>query len=141
MAADNKAVIRRWIEEGWNNGNLDVADDLYTSDFFAASMEEGIPDLRGPDAVKEMVRRLRSAFPDVYFRIDLLVGEGDTVVGAFTIEGTHLGELHGIARSGRRVRFAAIDIWRLEDGRIAERRAAVADVFSMLRQLGVKLTA
>ena len=137
---DNKAAIRRWIEEGWNAGNLDVVSELYTPDFSAASMEEGIPDLQGPDSVKAMVRRLRTAFPDVHFRIDHLVAEGDTVVGAFTIAGTHLGELHGIPATKKRVQFAAIDIWRFRDGRIAERQAAVADVFSMLRQIGVGLS-
>jgi steroid delta-isomerase-like uncharacterized protein len=136
-SANNKAVVRRWIEEGWNAGNLSVADELYTPDFFAESMEEGIPDLHGPEGAKGMIRRLRSAFPDLHFRIDHLVSEGDLVVGAFTIEGTHLGDLRGIPPTGKRVRFRAIDIWRLEGGRIAERRAAVADVFSMLRQLGV----
>lgn len=138
---DNKAVIRRWIEEGWNAGNLDIADELYTPEFYAASMEEGVPDLHGPGAVKAMVRRLRAAFPDVHFRIDHLVAEGDMVVGAFMIKGTHLGELHGIPPTGKRVAFAAVDIWRLDRGRIAERQAAVADIFSMLRQIGVGLAA
>ena len=84
-SASNKAIITRWIEEGWNAGNLDVADELYTPGFFAASMEEGVPDLHGPEAAKAMVQRLRSAFPDVHFRIDHLLSEGDIVVGAFTI--------------------------------------------------------
>ena len=75
--ADNKAVVQRWIEEGWNAGNVDVADELYAPDFHAVSMEEGIPDLQGPEAVKAMVLRIRSAFPDIHFRIDHLVAEGD----------------------------------------------------------------
>ena len=139
-SASNRAIITRWIEEGWNAGNLDIADELYAPDFFAPSMEDGVPDLHGPEGAKAMVQRLRSAFPDVHFRIDHLVSEGDIVVGAFTIEGTHLGNLHGVPPTGKHVRFEAIDIWRLKDGRIAERKAAVADVFSMLRQLGMGLT-
>jgi len=137
VASDNKAVIRRWIEEAWNSGNLDIADELYTKDFTAKSMEQGIPDLRGPDDIKASVRRFRSAFPDVHFAIDHLLAEGDKVVGAFTIEGTHLGELQGIPPTGKRVRLTAIDIWRFEGSKIAERCTAVADVFSMLQQLGV----
>ena len=49
-----------------------------------------------------------------------------------------MGELQGIPPTGKQVRFSAIDIWRLEGGRIAERQAAVADFFSMLQQLGVE---
>jgi steroid delta-isomerase-like uncharacterized protein len=133
---ENKAIIRRWIEEGWNRGNLDVADELYAADFFAESMEEGIEDLRGIEDVKEMVRRIRTAFPDIRFSIDYLIAEGDKVVGAFTLEGTQQGDLSSISPKGKRVSFKAIDIWRLQDGKIAERCTAVADHFSLLRQLG-----
>ena len=135
--AENKRVIQRWIEEGWNAGNLDVAEELYAEGFFAPSMEAGVPDLHGPGGAKAMVQSLRSAIPDVHFRIDHLIADGDMVVGAFTIEGTHLGELHGIPPTGRRVKFCAIDVWRFEDGKITERPAAVADIFSMLQQLGI----
>ena len=137
VAADNKAVIRRWIEEAWNSGNLEIADELYSRDFRAKSMEQGLPDLQGPGDIKASVRRFRSAFPDVHFEIDHLLAEGDKVVGAFTIEGTHLGELQGIPPTGKRVTLTAIDIWRFEDGKITERCTAVADVLSMLQQLGV----
>lgn len=135
----NKAVIRRWIEEGWNAGNLAVVDELYTSDFFARSMEEGVPDLEGRDAVREMVTRLCSAFPDLHFRIDQLVAEGDMVVGAFTLTGTHRGPLQGIPPTGRRVTFSAVDIWQFKEGRIVKREVGIADVYSMLRQLGLDL--
>ena len=137
VTADNKAIIRRWIEEAWNSGNLEIADELYTQDYTAKSMEQGIPDLRGPGDIKAVVRRFRSAFPDVHFEIDHLLAEGDKVVGAFTIEGTHLGEWQGIAPTGKRVKLTAIDIWRLEGGKIAERCTAVADFLAMLQQLGV----
>ena len=135
--AENKRIIRRWIEEGWNAGNIDVADELYSERFFAPSMEEGLPDLHGPESAKAMVQSLRSSFPDVHFRIDDLVAEGDKVVGVFTITGAHLGELRGIPPTGQLVEFRAIDVWRFENGRIVERPAAVADIFSMLQQLGI----
>jgi steroid delta-isomerase-like uncharacterized protein len=133
---ENKAIIHRWIEEGWNRGNLDVADELYAADFSAESMEDGIEDLRGIEDVKGMVRRIRTAFPDVHFSIDYLIAEGDKVVGAFTLEGTQQGDLGDLSPTGKRVRFKAIDVWRLQDGKIAERCTAVADHFSLLHQLG-----
>lgn len=135
----NKAIIQRWIEEGWNDGNLAVVDELYAADFFAPTMEDGVPDLKGRDAVKAMVTRLRSAFPDLHFRIDHLVAEGDLVVGAFTMTGTHLGPLQDISPTGRKVAFSAVDIWRCKDGKIAKREVGVAEIYSMLRQLGLEL--
>ncbi len=133
---ENKAIIRRWIEEGWNRGNLDVADELYAADFFAESMEDGVEDLQGIKDVKEMVRRIRTAFPDIHFSIDYLIAEADMVVGAFTLQGTHQGDLYDLAPTGRRVQFKAIDVWRIQDGKISERCTAVADHFSLLKQLG-----
>jgi steroid delta-isomerase-like uncharacterized protein len=133
---ENRAIIRRWIEEGWNGGNLEVADELYAVDFSAESMEDGIEDLRGIEDVKEMVRRIRTVFPDIHFSIDYLIAEGDKVVGAFTLEGTQQGDLGDFSPTGKRVRFKAIDVWRIKDGKIAERCTAVADHFSLLQQLG-----
>ena len=134
---ENKEIVRRWIEEGWNRGNLGVADELYAADFTARSMEEPGRTLSGPGDIKQLVKTVRSGFPDVHFTIDHLIAADDKVVGAFTIRGTHMGELWGIPPTGRRVEFTAIDIWRLEGGRIAERCAAVADHLLAMRQLGV----
>ena len=92
----NKASIRRWIEEGWNGGNLDIADELYAPDFTADAMVEGSEDLDGIVDLKAYVQEIRAAFPDIHFTIEHLVAEGDMVVGAFSIEGTHRGELWGI---------------------------------------------
>ena len=133
---ENKEIVLRWIEEGWNRGNLDIADELYAADFFAESMEDGVEDLQGIEDVKEMVRRIRGAFPDLHFSIDYLVAEGDMVVGAFTLQGTHQGDLYDLAPTGRRVRFKAIDVWQIKDGKIIQRCTAVADHFSLLQQLG-----
>ncbi len=134
----NKAVVRRWIEEGWNRGNVDVADDLYAPEYRArGSVADPGEDLRGIDAVKGFVRRSRAAFPDMHFTIDHLIAEDDLVVGVFTVRGTHLGELNGIAPTGRRVTFTAVDVWRLRDGRIIERCLATIDRLDLMRQLGV----
>jgi predicted ester cyclase len=54
-----------------------------------------------------MVRRIRTAFPDIHFTIDYIIAEGDMVVGAFTLQGTHQGDLHDLAPTGRRVQFKA----------------------------------
>jgi predicted ester cyclase len=100
-------------------------------------MEDPGRTLSGPGDIKQLARAVRSAFPDIHFTIDHLIAADDKVVGAFTIRGTHEAELWGIPATGRRVEFTAIDIWRVEGGRIAERCAAVADHLLALQQLGV----
>lgn len=133
----NKAVIKRWIEEGWNQGKVELADELYTEDFSAWDVDEPDRRLQGKADIKDYVKRTRSAFPDIHFTIDHLLAEGDKVVGAFTIRGTHRGEFAGVAPTGKKVVFKAVDIWRLQDGKIAERYIASIDRLDLMQQLGV----
>lgn len=135
-SATNKAVIRRWIEEAWNQGRVELADELYAADFTARDADDPGRILRGPEDIKHYVRSLRAAFPDIHFTIDHLFAEGDKVVGAFTIRGTHLGMLGDIPPTGRAVEFQAVDIWRLRDGRIVERCIASIDRLGLYEQLG-----
>ena len=136
-AEENKAIIRRWIEEAWNKGNADIADEIYAADFKAKDSDDPTGILRGPEGIKQYVIRTRAAFPDIHFTIDHLIAEGDNIVGAFTIRGTHKGDLFGIPPTGRPVIFSAVDIWRFEKGKIAERHIAVMDRLSILQQLGI----
>lgn len=133
---ENKAIIRRWIEEGWNQGKAELADELYAADFSALDIDEPKKNLRGPEDIKTYLRQMRTAFPDIHFTIDHLFGEDDRVVGAFTIRGTHRGDFAGIAPTGRKVMFQAVDIWRLKDGKIAERCIARIDRLDLMEQLG-----
>ncbi len=138
MSAErHKAIIRRWIEEAWNQGRLELAAEFYAADYRAVDTDDPDRLLRGPADIKDYVMRLRSAFPDIHFTIDHLVAEGDKVVGAFTIRGTHQGWYGAIAPTGRPVVFKAVDIWRFADGKIVERCIASIDQFGLLQQLGV----
>jgi steroid delta-isomerase-like uncharacterized protein len=133
----NKAAVRRWIEEGWNRGRTEVADELFGDDFAAAAMDTASGELHGLDDLKRYVRTVRLALPDIRFTVEHLVAEGDKVVGAFSVRGTHTGALWGIPASGCKVSFLAIDVWRFRDGKIVERCAAVADFLGALQQMGV----
>jgi steroid delta-isomerase-like uncharacterized protein len=133
----NKEVVKRWIDEGWNRGRVDVADELFAHEFSAAAMDAVSGDLGCVDDLKAYVLTIRSAFPDVRFTVEHLVAEGDKVVGAFGVEGTHTGALWGIPATGRAVSFKAIDVWRFRDGKIVERCIAAADFLRALQQLGV----
>lgn len=77
----------------------------------------------------------RSAFPDLRFSVQDMVAEGEKVATRVGISATHEGELLGIPLSGRRLSFTAMELYRLEGGKIAEQWVNV-DTLGMMQQLG-----
>lgn len=135
-AETNKAIIRCWIEEGWNQGKAELAHELYADEFIARDTDNPDHLWRGPAGIKQYLLQLRSTFPDIHFTIDYLFSEGELVVGAFTIRGTQQGYYGELPPSGRRVEFKAVDIWRIVNGKIVERCIASIDRLGLLQQLG-----
>jgi steroid delta-isomerase-like uncharacterized protein len=116
---ERKAFVRRKIEELWNKGDLDAADEYFTSDFVShdpASPEE----IRGPERVKQNVTAVRSAFPDFHVEIVDQVAEGDKVVTRYVTTGTPEGELADIPPTGKRLEVAGMGIDYFSGGKIAE---------------------
>jgi predicted ester cyclase len=133
MAAEqNKAIMRRMIEEIWNKGNLLVADELFHPDHVSPSA----PDLpKGPESVKMLAQMFRSAMPDYHMTIDLIFADDRKVVARFTQTGTHNGApLMGIQPSGRRAEWTEIGILEIENGKIIRSWYEV-DMLSMMQQL------
>lgn len=133
MSEQNKAQVRRVIEEIYNRGDLDVVDDVAASDLVIHTASE---DIRGHDGVKRYVAALRTAFPDLHLTIEDQIAEGDMVATRWTARGTHTGEFQGIAATGREVRVAGSDIDRIIDGKTVECWAHV-DELGLMQQLGV----
>jgi predicted ester cyclase len=101
FAEENEAVVRRYIEECWNDHDLTNIDELVSPDYLnhAASAEYQRA------GVKYSLNWLFSVFPDHRFDMEDAVANGDTVAVRGTCSGTHEGELWGIPPTGRR--FAA----------------------------------
>jgi len=116
---DSKALIRRFYDEVWARGNLDVADEVFAEEYVRHDFRGGDPE-PGPDGQKQIARTFRAAFPDLRWDVDFLVGEGDMVVGRWTASGTHDGPWAGVAPSGRPMRFSGINVFRFADGRVVE---------------------
>jgi steroid delta-isomerase-like uncharacterized protein len=116
---DNKALVRRFYEEVWNRGNSDVAFEVFAEDYVRHDFRS-TETLPGPAGQKKVAEDFRTAFPDLQVTVDLIIGEQDFVVGRWTATGTHLGSWGGVEPSGRRVSFAAANIFRFEDGKVAE---------------------
>ena len=132
---ENKAIIRRWLEEGWTKGNLAVADELIDSKFIVhGAGGQAVPS--GTEGVKQLVMAWRTGFPNGQMTIDDLMAEGDKVVVRMTWRGTQEGDFYGIAPTGKQVAVTSIGIDRVANGKIVEGWGEV-DMLGMYQQLGV----
>ncbi|MGW0991814.1 ester cyclase [Streptomyces sp. NPDC002520] len=135
----NKATIRRVFAEFVNQGDFSLVDELYRPDVVDHEGLPGAPE--GAEGVKYTIAGLREAFPDFHVTIEDISAHDDMVVIHNTWRGTHLGDLLGIAPTGRKFLSVGIVIWRFdEEGRIAERWAhGVAS--NMFAALGMRMLA
>ena len=130
---ENKARVRYFLEEAHNKGNLAVVEQLFDANLVVNGHRAGC------DAVRQVVTRLRSAFPDLHVTVEDQVAEGDKVSTRRTWRGTHLGELETaigrIPPSGKRVAWTGINLVRFADGKIVEDWINRDDL-GLLQQLG-----
>jgi steroid delta-isomerase-like uncharacterized protein len=131
-AEDNKATARRWYEEVFNAGNLDLIHELFAPNFVDHDPVNPLPGLQG---VREVVGMYRGAFPDLHITVEDWVAEGDKVVTRFRAQGTHKGPLMGIPPTQKQVTVTGIDLLGFEHGKIAEHWGNRDDL-GMLQQLG-----
>src|SRR6476660_4788092 len=97
----NAATFRRWFDEGCSQGNVDLADELYSPDYITHALgPQFAPTL---DGLKLFIRALREGLPDLTCPVEEVVAEGDRVAGRFSLRGTHTGMLLGISATGRQV--------------------------------------
>lgn len=133
---ENKAILRRALDEIWNKGNLAAADDVASPNFIVHTNMPGIPGHPDIEQMKQSVAIYRTAFPDLNTTFDAMVAEGDMIAVRFTAHGTHRGSLLGIAPTGKEATVANITIYRMAEGRIVE-QWGMTDSLGLLRQLGI----
>ena len=132
---DNIAIVRRFVDEVVNKGDLDLIDELWAEDLDWRGGSLG--EVRGIAAYRDMLAAAAgTAFTGMRLNIEQIIAEGDTVVLLFTNGGTHEGEFLGIPGTGRTARWSGVGVYRVSDGRIAE-ATFVEDILAMLIQLGV----
>lgn len=132
----NKAVVRRFFEEVFEQGNLAVVDEIVAPNSVngGPGTPPGLPP--GPEGSKMLVTGYRNAFPDIHFTIDEQIAEGDKVVTRWTGHGTHKGELAGIPATGKSATVTGMGVDRIVNGKIVE-SWGIFDQFGMMQQLGV----
>ena len=139
LIEENKAVVRRYAEQVWNAGDLTAVEEFIAPAYIRH--DPGLPmEVRGPDGVRAVISAYRTAFPDLHLILDDTLADGDKVVLRLTVRGTHQGDLMGIPPSGHAVAITAIEIFRLDGGKIVEQWVAV-DNLGLLRQIGALATA
>jgi steroid delta-isomerase-like uncharacterized protein len=131
---ENKNLIRRAIEEIWNGRNYDNVEEFISRDFVVHAATPG-EEIHGPEGARQFHIQLRKAFPDIHFTVEDQIAEGDRVVTQWTAKGTHKGEFKGMPPTGKQFKVTAIDIDRIEKGKVVECWTKM-DELGLLRQLG-----
>jgi steroid delta-isomerase-like uncharacterized protein len=129
---ENKALVRRWIDEVWDKGNLAAVDEVFATGYIVNGQAVGT------EGVKQAVTWLRSTFPGARVTIEDMIAEGDKVVACWALRGAQHGVFMDIPPTGKQVTLTGISIYRIADRKIVENRESV-DVLGLLRQLGVQI--
>lgn len=135
--AGNAEQSRQMLEESFTTGNFDRVDQLVAPDCVAhdPSIPPRLRTLRGPELQKAIVQMYRGAFPDVRMTVDEVIDGGDTVALRWHAEGTHQGELEGLAPTGARATVTGLSVDHWRDGKIVEAWTEW-DNLGLARQLG-----
>jgi steroid delta-isomerase-like uncharacterized protein len=131
---ENKAVVRRLVEEAFGKGNVGVVDQLVADDFVERTPMPGVA--ADKTGVKQTAQIFRSAFPDMTVTIEDAIAEGDRVAIRLVSRGTHKGDLMGIAPTGKAIQINEQHWVRVRDGQIVE-HWGVEDNLGMMQQLGL----
>jgi predicted ester cyclase len=107
----NKALVRRWIEQGFNNRDLKVVDEIFVETLAINGV------VIGRENLKQSMRRRFTAFPDLHVTIEEIIGDGNKVGIWYTVQGTHGGEFEGISPTGKSVNWFGFDLLRVEGAR------------------------
>ena len=134
----NKALLRRWFEEVWNQGRAEAIDELFAADGIAHGLSDDAEgSLKGPGGFKPFHETFRGAFPDIEVTVEDMIAEGDKVAARCAVRGQHAGDHLGVAATNAPVDFTGVAIVRIRDGKIVEAWNNF-DFMKMNRQLGIK---
>jgi len=128
---ENKAIVRRFRDECWLAGRLEVADEI-----LAETVSRNGQAL-GREGMKGFIAMVRAALPDYHSETEALLAEGDQVAWQYTSRGTHTGApFFGVAPTGQVLTIAGTAIVRLAGGRIVDIQDR-ADLLPVYQQLGL----
>jgi steroid delta-isomerase-like uncharacterized protein len=129
----NKKLARDYIDQVFNQHNPALAADFVTGDVVWHG--GGLGDIAGADNLAGLLGSFIGALPDLYAAEQDIVAENDLVVVRLVITATVKGSLLGAPADGKSVRWNAVDIYRVTNGKISEEWAA-DDVAAIMIQIG-----
>lgn len=125
MSEENRALIRRWFEEVWNQRRESAIDEMMADDIVAHGLTP--ESIRSREVFRQFHRLFIANFPDFHVSVDEIFSEGDRLGYRCHVRGTH--------RSGRQVDFEGAGFVRVRDGQLAEGHN-IFNFHEMLAQLG-----
>ncbi len=137
MSEENKILLRRLVDEVYNQQNIDVIDQLFAADHGVDKSRQtfsGLPSRL--EGTKQAYRMLFTTFPDLEVTILDMASEGEKIMAYKKFQGTHKGTCLGVAPTGAQIKYHAVDIFRIVDGKFKE-HWGVADKTEMMKQLGI----
>lgn len=135
MAREDKMRLMERFLTFINTANPEMANELIHPEAIFYVPDNPEP-MRGPGGYMAIVGMMRGAFPDVQWKIDDSVMDGEKVAVRFTMSGTHENAFFGIPATGKKFEVKAMNFYRFENGQIVE-EYGMPDMFGLLRQLGV----
>ncbi|MFX1576481.1 MAG: ester cyclase [Promethearchaeota archaeon] len=128
---ENKALVQK-LAKAFNTKDETLIDEIIAPDFVDYPMK-----LRGRDAYIKMEKTIYKGFPDVQRTITHIAADGDTVWFQIKSTGTHTGEYHGLAPTGKKFTLTGIVVYRIANGKVIEKVTQVFDLMDFYQQLGV----
>jgi predicted ester cyclase len=125
----HKAIARRWIEDGFNRGNLDVVAEIFADGVIVNGQRVGRQGLRDGMSARF------AAFPDLQVDLTATVAEADEVAIWYTARGTHRGDFGAVRATGKSATWTGSDLLRFDGNTIVEARF-LDDSLGLMRQLG-----
>jgi predicted ester cyclase len=130
---ENKELIRKFIVEVVNTGNVDLVGDFVSAE--CVETDGKVRVVSGIDGMADHIRGVRATYPDLQLTVERQIAEDDWVVTQITALGTHRGEWLGIRPTGRQLTFTGVNVDRVAGGRIVEHGGA-ANMLEPLLETG-----
>jgi predicted ester cyclase len=133
MSIEQNKTLASRIAAEISKGNLAIFDEAVDPKAVDHSLPPGMPPT--VESTKQFFTMFRAAFPDLSYKIEATIAEGDYVVQRMTGTGTMKGTFQGMPPSGKTASWSEMHISRFANGKVVEHWANV-DQMGMLAQLG-----